>query len=236
MKGNFAIGVTAGYGGHASDWDVTIAMQAIHIAFPKAVIKEGRAIYPRAFGCPEGGEVILDVDVEGDKVDIIECVKNLMLALRQSTVTVIFESGSAVYLSNGGETMVEFPLDAFESYTELHAEELQKRTEEQLEKGGIVTTGVLVGTTYKSVRNPAFCTDSVAFHVAIKELLATSKKYYVTYKIDARYIAEVEATSLDEAMEKASEKWIEADFGEASDIDGEPIMVEDESGNYLYEK
>ena len=61
-------------------------------------------------------------------------------------------------------------------------------------------------------------------------------KYYVTYKVEARYIAEVEADSLEEAMNKAEEEYIDADFGEAEDIDGEAIIVEDESGNFIWEK
>ena len=61
-------------------------------------------------------------------------------------------------------------------------------------------------------------------------------KYYVTYRIDARYIAEVEADSLEEAKRKADEKWCDADFGAAQDIDGEPIIVEDEHGNFVWEK
>lgn len=60
--------------------------------------------------------------------------------------------------------------------------------------------------------------------------------YYVSYKIDARYIAEVEANSLKEAMEKAEESYMEADFGVAQDINGEPIIVEDESGNFVWER
>lgn len=59
--------------------------------------------------------------------------------------------------------------------------------------------------------------------------------YYVTFKIDARYVAEVEANSADEARDIAIDKYIDADFGEAHDIDAEPIIVEDESGNYVWE-
>ena len=50
-------------------------------------------------------------------------------------------------------------------------------------------------------------------------------KYYVTYRIDARYVTEVEADSLEEAKKKADEEWCDADFGAAQDIDGEPIIV-----------
>lgn len=62
------------------------------------------------------------------------------------------------------------------------------------------------------------------------------KKFYVTYKIEARYVVEVEADDLEEAKEKAEEEWDSADFGEAENIEGELIIVEDAKGNYIYEK
>lgn len=61
-------------------------------------------------------------------------------------------------------------------------------------------------------------------------------KYYVTYKIDARYIAEIEAENIEEAKKKAEGKFLDANFGDAEDIDGEAIIVEDENGNYVWEK
>lgn len=61
-------------------------------------------------------------------------------------------------------------------------------------------------------------------------------KYYITYKLDARYVAEVNASSLEEAMEKAEMEYVDADFGEAKDINGEKIIVEDENGSYVWEK
>ena len=61
-------------------------------------------------------------------------------------------------------------------------------------------------------------------------------KYYVTYRIEARYIAEVEANTLEEAMKKAEYKYYDADFGLARDIEGEAIIAEDENGNYVYER
>ena len=60
--------------------------------------------------------------------------------------------------------------------------------------------------------------------------------YYVTFKIDARFVAGVEADSLEEARKKAEEAFSDADFGEATDIDGEAIIAEDENGNYVWEK
>ena len=61
-------------------------------------------------------------------------------------------------------------------------------------------------------------------------------KYYVTFKIDARYVAEVEADSIEEALKKADSKYIDADFGVAQDIDGESIIIEDENGNFVWER
>lgn len=61
-------------------------------------------------------------------------------------------------------------------------------------------------------------------------------KYYVTYKIESRYITEIEANSVEEALQKANDKYLDADFGEATDIDGEAIIVEDEIGNYAWER
>lgn len=61
-------------------------------------------------------------------------------------------------------------------------------------------------------------------------------KYYVTYKVEARYIAEVEASSIEEARKKASEEFCDADFGVAEDIECEDIIVEDENGNYVWER
>ena len=61
-------------------------------------------------------------------------------------------------------------------------------------------------------------------------------KYYVTFKVDARYIAGVDAENIEDAKSKALEAFQEADFGDAEDIDGEAIVVEDEKGNYVWDK
>ena len=61
-------------------------------------------------------------------------------------------------------------------------------------------------------------------------------KYFVTFKVDARYVAEVEAENLEDAKRKATESFSDADFGAAEDINGEEIIVEDADGNYVWEK
>ena len=62
------------------------------------------------------------------------------------------------------------------------------------------------------------------------------KKYYVTCKIDARYVVGVEADSIEEALKEADNRFSNAFFGEAEDIESEPIVVEDEKGNYVWER
>ena len=61
-------------------------------------------------------------------------------------------------------------------------------------------------------------------------------KYYVTCKIDARYVVEVTADSTEDAKVKANLEVIGEDFGAASAIDWEPIIIEDEDGNFVWEK
>lgn len=61
-------------------------------------------------------------------------------------------------------------------------------------------------------------------------------KYFVKFKVDARYVAEVETDALEEAKKEAEYAFSNADFGEAEDIDGEIVNIEDENGNFVYEK
>lgn len=62
----------------------------------------------------------------------------------------------------------------------------------------------------------------------------------MTFCIDARYVAEVhvrkDSTTAD-ILKKAREAYEAADFGKLTDIvKGYPFMVEDENGNYVWEK
>ena len=47
--------------------------------------------------------------------------------------------------------------------------------------------------------------------------------YSITMRVEGRYNVEIEAGNLEEAKEKASEAFCEADFGELEDIDSEYI-------------
>ena len=60
--------------------------------------------------------------------------------------------------------------------------------------------------------------------------------YFVTYKVEARFIAEVDAENLEEALKSAEGCFQNATFGEAEDIEGEAIIVEDWNGNFIWEK
>jgi hypothetical protein len=60
--------------------------------------------------------------------------------------------------------------------------------------------------------------------------------YYVHFKVESRYVVAVKAKSLDEAKEKGEYEFSGADFGVSEDIDGEIVSVENEDGDYLYEK
>lgn len=59
--------------------------------------------------------------------------------------------------------------------------------------------------------------------------------YYVTHRLSARFVSEVNAGSIAEAIAMANDKFSEADFGSAEDIDGEAVNVQDANGNFLWE-
>ena len=64
------------------------------------------------------------------------------------------------------------------------------------------------------------------------------KTYYVSYRVEGRYDAAVEAESVEEARKLAERKFEEADFGELEDIGNyntEQVNVTDEQDNILWE-
>lgn len=60
--------------------------------------------------------------------------------------------------------------------------------------------------------------------------------YYVTLKVEGRFVAEVDATSIEEAQRKAMDQFCDADFGSLEDIEGESIVAEDENENIVWER
>ena len=79
---------------------------------------------------------------------------------------------------------------------------------------------------------------------AVKEILDDQIKKIVKkgdispQELDSLYKASAIVLDLEtkEAMKKAEEEYIDADFGVTEAIDGEQIIVEDENGNYIWER
>ncbi len=61
-------------------------------------------------------------------------------------------------------------------------------------------------------------------------------RYWVTFKIEGRYVAVVDADSVEEAINEAHDEYIDADFGPLQDIDAEPIIAQDENDYFVWEK
>lgn len=61
-------------------------------------------------------------------------------------------------------------------------------------------------------------------------------KFSITFRVHAVFETEVEADSIEEATEKARQRFSEADFGEAANIDGEICCMEDDYGNIIWSK
>ncbi len=60
--------------------------------------------------------------------------------------------------------------------------------------------------------------------------------FLATFSVEARYEARIYAEDVDEARKKANEAFSDADFGEAKDIDGVLVKIEDEFGDEVYRK
>ena len=61
------------------------------------------------------------------------------------------------------------------------------------------------------------------------------QEYYVTMKVEGRFIAKVLAETIKEAKERAISEYRNADFGKLEDIGGNCIIVEDIHGDFLWE-
>ena len=59
-------------------------------------------------------------------------------------------------------------------------------------------------------------------------------KYHVDFKVDGRYSTEVEANTVNEAQEKAIEKFWDMDPGEIEDVDAIVSQIIDENNSYYY--
>ena len=61
------------------------------------------------------------------------------------------------------------------------------------------------------------------------------QEYYVTMKVEGRFIAKVLAETVKEAKGLAVSEYENADFGKLEDIDGDCITVENAHGDFLWE-
>ena len=61
--------------------------------------------------------------------------------------------------------------------------------------------------------------------------------FYVTFKIDARYVSGVYVNDVDEALKEAKEAFSNANLGSLTDIVAfEPVKVKNKAGDYVWEK
>lgn len=83
-----------------------------------------------------------------------------------------------------------------------------------------------------------FCGRDVIANFTAKRLDDTGCAY-VTFKVDARFVARVPAAkgkSVDQILAEAGSIFEEADFGQLEHFNKcKPVIVEDEDGNFLWE-
>lgn len=60
-------------------------------------------------------------------------------------------------------------------------------------------------------------------------------KYRVYYRINAYFETEVEAENVGEALNLSQLNYWDANFGDATEVIGEPTVVEDENGKFVWE-
>ena len=122
---------------------------------------------------------------------------------------------------------------------------MEKSTFEMLKTANLVAEEIL-----KVAPDEGDCTDEENEALAelanfVNAFKAVAKKegekeenvYYVTYKIDARYVTEVRSVKdIEKIIDAADANYIDCNIGDFSDIDGEPIIIEDKDGNFIWEK
>jgi len=141
--------------------------------------------------------------------------------------------------------------DAFVEWMEEDAEQkLKDDPADYLRACGVVPDALLsdavVQALLATINDPANASDKPPAPVSWEEqpeppvadsaLEPKMQDYYVTFAIDGRYTVKVEADSVSAAMSAASAEFCDADFGELAEIESDPVIIEDEQGNYVYEK
>ena len=62
------------------------------------------------------------------------------------------------------------------------------------------------------------------------------KDYYVALRITGAYLVKVPGDSIEDALKRADNEFIGADFGELEDVEYVPMYIEDENGNRVWNK
>lgn len=62
------------------------------------------------------------------------------------------------------------------------------------------------------------------------------KEFYVRFRVTATYSTKVEADTVEEALRMANDHFANADFCEAENVRGKPIIVEEANGNQVWRK
>ena len=60
-------------------------------------------------------------------------------------------------------------------------------------------------------------------------------KYWVKLKVEGRMLFMVDANNVKEAIEKAEDEFAASSLDEMEDIDCEPVYVDDDNGNFVWE-
>ena len=142
--------------------------------------------------------------------------------------------------------------DAFAEWLEDDAEQkLKEDPADYLCACGVVPDNLLsdavVQALLATINDPANAPEkpSSAIASAEKKLQSSSsaatqeprmQDYYVTFAIDGRYTVKVEGNCLDAAKDNAQTFFEAENFGELEFVDSKIIIVEDEQGNFVYER
>ena len=115
-----------------------------------------------------------------------------------------------------------------------------------LEKGGDFITGIkdikeendkLIVLFEDGTAKSVIVKDSKEDAILKESINEENKEYYVTYKIEGRYTVGLNENieDIQKAISKANDIVFETEFGELEVVNSDPIYVEDEKGNRVWE-
>lgn len=89
---------------------------------------------------------------------------------------------------------------------------------------------------FELMENPSSLRAFYDENYTLQETTEGLNHYWVTMKIEGRFISDVWAENPDKACVKAEELHMDADYGSLEDIEAECIIVENEHGDFVWEK